>query len=272
MKISNNRKQQLDRIISGTDTVLGRLFDILLIFSILVSSLLLILDSVSSIKQTYGQLIFWSQNFFLILFTIEYILRVIIAPKKTAYIFSFYGIIDFLATAPVLISLFIPFGRYFAIIRILRLLRLFSVFKMGRYIYESHKLIQALKASRAKIMVFLATIVFIVVIVGALMHLIEGPQNGFINIPESMYWAVVTISTVGYGDISPQTPIGKLIASFLMLVGYAIIAVPTGIITSHIAIQTKDDNTTVSRITCPTCQSENHYKDAAYCHQCGYKL
>ena len=282
MKFDKAWKNKLHTIIHGIDTPLGRVFDIVLIFSIVVSSAAIILDSVETINEAYGQFLYRLQMFFLFFFTVEYILRILIAPKKQNYIFSFYGLVDFFAIAPIFISLFIPVGGFFPIIRSLRLLRLFSVFKMGRYIDESGALLRALRASRAKITVFLVTILFIIIIVGTLMFTIEGPENGFVNIPESMYWTVVTVSTVGYGDISPQTQLGKILASGLMLMGYGIIAVPTGIITSEISNARKkkseDINTPSSEASalentiCSKCNTIVFLNTANYCHICGKKL
>lgn len=262
-------KNKLDEIINGIDTPMGKAFDILLILSVSISSTLIVIDSVESIHLTYGIILNQIQFVFLIFFTLEYILRCYIAPKRRSYILSFYGIIDLLAILPAFLGFFFAQRSFFPIIRILRLLRLFSIFKMGRYMDESGVLLKALKASKVKISVFLITIIFIVIIVGSLMFVIEGPQNGFNNIPESMYWSVVTISTVGYGDISPQTPIGKIIASSLMLVGYGIIAVPTGIITSEITMASRDYK---AKNRCPICGQGKHIKGAKYCHQCGYRL
>lgn len=262
-------RQKLHTIINGVDTPLGKSFDVALIGSVLISSTLIILDSVNEIHLIYGTYIAILQSIFLILFTIEYGLRIFISQPIKKYVLSFYGIVDLLAILPIFIGLFLSFGQFFPIIRILRLLRLFSVFKMGRYLDESGVLLRALRASKIKITVFLLTIIFIVIIVGAFMYVIEGPDNGFVNIPEGMYWAVVTISTVGYGDVSPQTHLGKLIASALMLVGYGIIAVPTGIITSEITLASKD----VRRENrCSICGQSKHPKNAKYCHQCGHKI
>lgn len=262
-------KSNLNQIINGIDTPLGRAFDIALICSISISSLLIIVDSVTTIHAQWGPVISLLQSFFLVIFSLEYILRLLVTPRKRDYLLSFYGIVDFIAIAPVYLSLFISFGSFFPIVRILRLLRLFSVFKMGRYIAESGALLKALRASKTKISVFLFTLIFIVIIVGALMYTIEGPEHGFVSIPESMYWAVVTISTVGYGDISPQTELGKFLASALMLVGYGIIAVPTGIITSELTQVAKEKP---SRQKCPGCGHLNHPRGAQYCNQCGQKL
>ncbi|MGV8905644.1 MAG: ion transporter [Acetobacterium sp.] len=264
-------KEKLDSIINGIDTPLGRAFDIVLIISILISCFLIIIDSVETVSASFGTAIALLQNLFLVVFTIEYILRLIVTPRKRNYIISFYGLVDFISIAPVYLSFFISFGSFFQIIRILRLFRLFSVFKMGRYIDESGALLRALRASKAKIGVFLFTLVFIIIIVGALMYVIEGPEHGFVSIPESMYWAVVTISTVGYGDISPQTELGKFLASALMLVAYGIIAVPTGIITSELTQASKDKNNR-HRKKCQVCGNSDHPNGSIYCHQCGNKL
>lgn len=264
-------KEKLNRIIYGIDTRLGRAFDIALIFSILISCFLIIIDSVASIHAILGNAISLLQDFFLVIFTIEYGLRLIVTPKKRDYLFSFYGIVDFIAIAPIYLSFFVSFGGFFPIVRILRLFRLFSVFKMGRYIDESGALLKALRASKTKISVFLFTLLFIIIIVGSLMYVIEGPEHGFVSIPESMYWAVVTISTVGYGDISPQTELGKFLASALMLVGYGIIAVPTGIITSELSNVSK--KTAPSPLhNCPSCGNSHHASGSQYCNQCGEKL
>lgn len=268
--MNSKHKKTLDTIINGVDTPLGKAFDVLLIWSILFSSLLLILDSVASIHAMYGALIQSLQTIFLVLFSIEFALRLYIAKSLKHYLFSFYGAVDFFAIAPIYLSYLIPGSSVFLIVRTLRLLRLFSVLKMGRYISASGTLMQALKASRTKITVFIITIIFLVTVVGAIMYLVEGPENGFASIPESMYWAVVTVSTVGYGDISPQTSLGKLIASAVMLMGYGIIAVPTGIITSEIAYAKGLEEG--RRNMCPRCGAKKHYKQALFCHHCGEAL
>lgn len=269
--IEKTWKEKLDGIVNGTDTRLGRGFDVTLIVCILISCFLIIIESVPTVRVSYGTAIAILQNLFLVIFTIEYILRLIVAPRKRDYAFSFYGIVDFISIAPIYLSFFVSYGSFLSIIRVLRLLRLFSIFKMGRYIDESGAFLKALRASKAKIIVFLFTVIFIVIIVGSLMYVIEGPENGFISIPESMYWAVVTISTVGYGDISPQTELGKFLASALMLVAYGIIAVPTGIITSELTYVSKDRKKGTMK-ECNVCGCSNHPKDSIYCHQCGSKL
>ncbi|WP_296561575.1 ion transporter [uncultured Acetobacterium sp.] len=264
-------KQKLNQIINGFDTPLGRAFDIALICSILISCFLIIIDSIAAIHATLGGTILILQNFFLLIFTIEYCLRLIVTTKKRDYLFSFYGIVDFIAIAPIYLSFFISFGSFLPIIRILRLFRLFSIFKMGRYIDESGALLKALRASKTKISVFLFTLLFIIIIVGALMYVIEGPEHGFVSIPESMYWAIVTISTVGYGDISPQTELGKFLASALMLVGYGIIAVPTGVITSELSYVSHKKEPRSGQ-SCPICGHSKHAQGSQYCNQCGKKL
>jgi voltage-gated potassium channel len=265
-------KRHLDIIINGIDTPLGRAFDIALILCILASSSLLIIDTVESVHLVHGSFINFLQIIFLVVFTIEYILRLLVSSSTLRYVFSFYGLIDFLSIVPIYFTFFLPIGRLFPIIRTLRLLRLFSVFKMGRYVSESDALLRAVRASRTKITVFIITVLFLVIIVGAFMYVVEGPVNGFVNIPESMYWAIVTISTVGYGDISPQSLVGKIVASALMIVGYGIIAVPTGIITSEIVIASKDSKDPKKARICHHCGESKHPKPAHYCHQCGSAL
>ncbi|KJF27327.1 ion transporter [Clostridium aceticum] len=262
-------KGKLHEIIFGTDTLAGKAFDVMLIITILSNSILIIAESVDIIRSIYGMWIAVLGWFFVIIFTVEYILRILVVSKKSAYIFSFFGMIDLLAILPVFLGFGLPQIRFWAIIRSLRLLRLFSILKMGRYMDESGHLLRALKASRPKITVFLFTILFIIVIVGSMMYVIEGPQHGFNSIPESMYWAIVTVSTVGYGDISPQTPIGKLVSSLLMIIGYGIIAVPTGIISHELAHTSKDHE---KGKTCPNCHAGDYVEDDQFCSKCGTAL
>lgn len=270
---TRNLKHTISRIIYGTDTPAGYAFDVILIISILVNSLLIIAESVESIRLVHGQAFLFVQYFFVAVFTLEYILRIVVVENRRAYLFSFFGIIDLLAIVPFYVAFVFPFARLFPVLRTLRLLRLFSVFKMVRYVDEAGTLVKALRASRPKIIIFLVTILFIIVIVGALMYTVEGPENGFVDIPESMYWAVVTVSTVGYGDVSPQTNLGKMIASFLMIVGYGIIAVPTGIITSEMAqISSSQKGKAETKRQCAHCGSQTSSDDAVYCHRCGTLL
>ncbi|WP_026477200.1 ion transporter [Alkaliphilus transvaalensis] len=266
--INQKTKEKLYSIIFEADTPEGKAFDVILILIILSNSILIIAESVDTIRYTYGTLIDILGWFFLVIFTFEYLVRVYIIKNKMSYLISFFGIIDLLAILPAFLGFFMPQVRFLVVIRILRLLRLFSILKMGRYIDESSHLLRALKASRAKITVFLSTIVFIIVIVGSLMYIIEGPANGFVSIPTSMYWAIVTVSTVGYGDISPQTSMGKLISSLLMIVGYGILAVPTGIISHELAHTAKDNQRTKTKI-CQNCNGEAYRSDDKYCSKCG---
>jgi voltage-gated potassium channel len=256
-------------IIFEADTTFGKAFDVLLIVAILLSVTVVFLESIEAFRVDYGNLFYALEWGFTILFSIEYILRIITVNKSLNYVFSFYGIIDFLSIAPTYLSLIITGSQYFLVIRILRLLRVFRVFKLTHLLNQSNILVEAIKASRAKIAVFLFAVLTSVVVIGATMYVIEGPENGFTNIPVSMYWAIVTLTTVGYGDISPQTPLGQFIASFVMIMGYAIIAVPTGILSVEIASVTKKKVTTQ---VCPNCLSEGHDKDANHCKFCGEKL
>ena len=267
--MSDALKNRLYQIIFKTETKEGRAYDIFLILSITLSTLLIIFESVDGLFYPYRNVFSFFEWFFVIIFSIEYILRLYVVKDSKGYAFSFYGLVDLFSILPAYISFFIPAARFLMVIRVFRLLRLFRVFKMMRYVEESGTLIRALRASRPKITVFLFTIIFIVIFTGALMYIVEGPQNGFNNIPESIYWAIVTVSTVGYGDISPQTPLGKLISSVLMIVAYGIIAVPTGIITSEMNNASKK---AVKLATCPNCFSEDHSADAIYCNKCGNLL
>ncbi len=262
-------KIQLHEIIFEANTPAGKLFDILLIISILLSVAVVLLDSVASYRAEYGELFYTLEWFFTVLFSIEYILRIICVAKPFGYATSFYGIIDFLAIMPTYISLFLPGYHYLLVIRILRVLRIFRVLKFVQYIGEASNLAAALRASRRKITIFLVTVSTLVVILGAMMYLIEGEENGFTSIPKSIYWAIVTLTTVGYGDISPQTNLGQTLASFIMIMGYAIIAVPTGIVTVELS-NARGKN--VSGEVCPACSAEGHDADAQYCKYCGSKL
>jgi len=259
----------LYEIIFEADTQGGKLFDIILIWCILLSVLVIFLESIQQLGEKFSFYFYALEWFFTILFTIEYILRILTVKKPSRYIFSFYGIIDFLAILPTYLSLLIVGSQYLLVIRILRLLRVFRIFKIRPLIAQAELLTRALKASRNKIAVFLFTVLTLIVVIGALMYVIEGPANGFTSIPTSMYWAIVTMTTVGYGDISPQTPVGQLIASMVMILGYAIIAVPTGIVTVEIAEASRKSITTQ---VCPDCLKEGHDRDASHCKYCGAKL
>lgn len=261
-------KHKLHEIIFEADTPKGKLFDIILLILIIVSVFVVMLDSVPQINKNAGfilQSIEWAIT---ILFTIEYILRIYAVIKPKNYVFSFYGIIDLLAILPTYLSIFISGTHYLVVIRILRLLRIFRVLKLVHFLGASKYLIISLKGSLYKIGVFLGAVLTIVTIAGSLMYLIEGPENGFTSIPRGIYWAIVTLTTVGYGDITPQTVLGQTLSSIIMIMGYAIIAVPTGIITAEMTKNKISTNTN----HCPYCNSTDHENDAIFCKVCGTKL
>ncbi|KJS23255.1 MAG: ion transporter [Clostridiaceae bacterium BRH_c20a] len=263
-------RHRLYVIIFRADTPAGKAFDVALIISIILSTLVVLLESIETYKTDYNYIFLTLEWFFTILFTIEFILRIVSANVPKRYVASFFGIVDFASILPTYISLFIPGAHIFIVIRILRLLRLFRIFKMVRYVQESAILLTAIKASKPKITVFILTILTVCVIVGSLMYIIEGPENGYLNIPVSMYWVIVTITTVGYGDISPQTPLGQIIASALMILAYGVLAVPTGIISYEIARASMPDK--VATKVCQNCSVEGHDPDASFCNRCGDKL
>ena len=262
-------KRELHEIIYEADTPNGKLFDLILLITILASIVLVMLESIDSINDSYGTFLNISEWIITGLFTLEYILRIIAIKKPLKYIFSFYGIIDLLSTIPKYLSLIFIGSHHFAALRALRLLRVFRILKLTRYIGASNKLLIALKASRAKIGVFLFFIIILCVILGAIMYMIEGADNGFTSIPKSIYWAVVTMTTVGYGDIAHQTPFGQFIASIIMILGYAIIAIPTGIVSSEIS---KTDSIDTNTQSCPNCGIDGHKDGAEFCYSCGTKL
>lgn len=261
-------RQRVHQIIFEADTKAGRLFDVLLFWAIALSVLAVMLESVQSLRVKYESLFFIIEWTFTILFTIELFFRLISVRKPLKYIFSFYGIVDILAILPTYLGLWWVNSSSFRIIRILRLLRIFRVLKLMGFLTQATIIKKALKASKQKIMVFLFAVVILTVLLGTLMYLIESADAGFTSIPRSIYWAIVTLTTVGYGDIAPQTPLGQFVASLVMITGYAIIAVPTGIVSSEISKQEIHTNTQA----CPNCGKEGHDDDAAYCNHCGAKL
>lgn len=264
-----NWRHRLHEIIFEADTKVGKAFDVVLIISIIVSVLVVMLDSVSSYQALYGDWFYSIEWFFTILFTIEYVLRIISAERARGYIFSFYGIVDLLSILPTYISVLLPGSQYFLVIRVLRVLRVFRVLKFTQYLIEVDQLRKAMASSRRKITVFVFTVVTITVIVGSLMYVIEGEENGFTSIPKGIYWAIVTLTTVGYGDISPQTNLGQMMSAVIMIMGYGIIAVPTGIVTVELSkAQSKSYTTEV----CRYCSREGHDADAEFCKYCGNKL
>jgi voltage-gated potassium channel len=263
-------RTRLHEIIFEADTPAGKAFDIALLIAIVLSVLSVSLETVESIDARHHMLLESAEWFFTILFTIEYLLRLICVRRPRRYAFSFFGIVDFLAIVPTYLA-FIPGAHSFLIIRSLRLLRIFRVLKLARFLTEASALRHAIWASRAKVTVFLASVLIVVMIVGAAMHLIEGrhPESGFTSIPQSMYWAIVTMTTVGYGDVSPETPLGEFLAAVLMILGYSFIIVPTGIVSAELAAAAV---LPVSTQACPDCSREGHAADAKHCKFCGAKL
>ncbi len=268
-KESQPWRDRLHEIIYEADTKEGKLFDVTLLVAILASILFVMLESVQEIQAAYGDILNIGEWILTILFSIEYILRIIAIKKPSSYIFSFYGIIDFLSTIPKYLSIFFIGTHSLVALRALRLLRVFRILKLARFVGESNNFIKALKASRAKIAVFLFFVLILCTILGTVMYLIEGGDNGFTSIPRSVYWAIVTLTTVGYGDIAPQTPFGQLIASVIMILGYGIIAVPTGIVSSEM---TKIKDVQLNTQSCDHCSHEMHDDNAVYCNRCGNKL
>lgn len=263
-------RQQMHQIIYEADTPAGKIFDIILLVLILLSVILVMLDSVSWIRLEHETLLDQFEWIITVVFSAEYIARIIVVRKPFKYITSFYGIIDLLSILPKYISLIFVGGSSLVAFRALRLLRVFRILKLSRYIGESNFLMASLWASRAKIGVFLFTVLILCIIFGTIMYLIEGEENGFTSIPRAIYWCIVTLTTVGYGDIAPMTPLGRFLASFIMIMGYGIIAVPTGIVTSEMSYRHKNPDTNTQ--SCPNCMNENHVDNAIFCHECGHEI
>ncbi len=272
--ISNNKsnrpwRQTLFEVIFEANTPAGKWFDLILIVCILLSVMMVMLDSVAKIRADYGNLLYAAEWFFTILFTIEYILRLLCIGRPFRYAISFFGVVDLLAILPTYLSLLF-FGRsYLLVVRLLRVLRIFRVLKLGHHTKEATVLKNALYASRRKILVFLFVVLTLVVIIGSLMYVIEEADNGFTSIPRSVYWTIVTLTTVGYGDISPQSSLGQFLAAIVMILGYSIIAVPTGIVTVELSRAYTDKS---NPQVCPNCSAEGHDRDAQFCKYCGTKL
>lgn len=260
-------KYTVHEIIFEADTPKGKLFDVLLLWSILLSVIVVMLESVESLKMAYGDYFTAIEWGFTILFSIEYLARIYSIKKPFSYIFSFYGIVDLLSLIPTFLSFFIVGSHSLSVIRTLRLLRIFRVLKLGRFLNEAKGLNKALAASKHKIIVFLFAVMSVTTILGTVMYLIEGKESGFTSIPTSIYWAIVTLTTVGYGDIAPATVLGQTIASLIMIIGYGIIAVPTGIVGVELSKTGK-----VSTQSCPSCSLEGHEFDAKFCKHCGHLL
>ncbi len=262
-------KDSVRIVIFEANTPAGKAFDVGLIICIIASVLAVMLDSVPWIHSRFGEEFYIAEWFFTILFTIEYGLRLWCIQNTALYARSFYGIIDLLGIIPTYLSLFVAGTQYLLVIRVLRVLRVFRVLRMVRYVGEAELLVQALRASSRKIIVFISTVVALVIIFGSLMYLIEGEEHGFTSIPKSIYWAIITLTTVGYGDIAPVTPLGQGLASFIMIMGYGIIAVPTGIVTLELSEASRRSANTR---TCPACSAEGHTREATYCWRCGEHL
>lgn len=262
-------QQQLFVIIFKADTPGGKLFDVLLIIAIIFSVLAVMLSTVNGIASDYGQIFFVAEWVFTIVFTLEYVLRLYCVRRHGVYARSFYGIVDLLSVLPTYLELMVTGAGYLLVIRIFRILRVFRVLKLSRYVGEADALMEALTASRRKIFVFLYAVITLVVIFGSLMYLVEGPQRGFTSIPRGVYWSIVTLTTVGYGDITPSTPLGQTLSAVIMIMGYGIIAVPTGIYASELS------NVIQRRrriLVCPSCQLVGHEDDASFCKRCGTNL
>lgn len=264
-------RKRLHEIIFEADTPKGKLFDVVLLWAILLSVGVVFLESVPSIKQKYGQLLIYAEYAFTALFTIEYVLRLISVGRPSKYVFSFYGLVDLMSILPTFIEVLLPGVASIRVIRVLRLLRVFRVLKLVGFLKEAKLLQNALWASRRKIFVFMLTVLALVTILGTLVYIVEDESAGFTSIPRSIYWAIVTVTTVGYGDIAPTTVTGQTLASVIMLIGYAIIAVPTGIVTAEIVKGSASDNL-ASTQSCPSCSAEGHDYDAKYCNKCGELL
>lgn len=262
------RRRRLHEIVFEAETREGKVFDIVVISLILLSLLAVILESVASVRASYGQVLLVAEWAFTILFTIEYFLRLASVKRPLKFALSFYGLVDLLAILPTYISFFVPGTQYLLSIRILRLLRIFRILKLSAFVSEGDVIKSALQASKRKIMVFVVGVLSIVVVVGTMMYVVEGEEHGFTDIPTSIYWAIVTLTTVGYGDLSPKTGLGKLLASAVMIMGYGIIAVPTGIVTAEL---TKAGRVTSTEI-CEECHADGHDLDAKCCKYCGFRL
>jgi voltage-gated potassium channel len=261
-------RSRLHEIIFEADTPAGRAFDVALIWSILLSVAAVMLDTVAAIHVRYGGFLGGVEWFFTILFTIEYLLRLTSVGRPLKYATSFFGVVDLLAIVPTYVSVLVPGSQYLLVIRMLRVLRVFRVLKLVQFVSEANIMVQALRASSRRIIVFFFFVFTLIVIFGAIMYLVEGAQNGFTSIPRSMYWAIVTMTTVGFGDISPKTALGQSISALVMILGFSIIAVPTGIVASEMTQAVSRMNTQA----CPQCASEGHATGAKYCKDCGAAL
>jgi len=267
-RMATSVRARLHEIIFEADTTFGKLFDVALIAAILASVVAVMLDSVQPVRAEHGALLRGLEWGFTIAFTVEYVLRLSCIGRPWKYATSFFGIVDLLAILPTYLSTLLPGAEYLLVIRVLRVLRVFRVLKLVQFLQEAEVMVRALRASFRKIAVFFATVLTLVIIFGSIMYLIEGERSGFTSIPRSVYWAIVTMTTVGYGDIAPRTPLGQAVASFVMILGFAIIAVPTGVVVSEMARASREVSTQV----CPQCAAEGHEPGARYCRRCGSAL
>ena len=270
MESSRSWRQRLYIIIFQTDTPAGQRFDRWLLLTILASLVVVMLDSLSDVHDRYGQLLLNLEWAFTALFAIEYVVRLYCSPKPLRYAFSFYGLVDLLAVLPAVLALLFADAQYLLIIRVIRMLRVFRVLKLSPYLRQANFLLTALRGSRQKIIVFFASIAILVTVFGTLMYVIEGPAHGFTSIPKGIYWAVVTLTTVGFGDIVPRTPLGQALSTLIMITGYSIIAVPTGIFTAELASAMRVGDQL--RHDCPSCAKDLHEHGAAFCNRCGNPL
>ncbi|WP_145859131.1 ion transporter [Pedobacter suwonensis] len=267
IRANDKLRKKLYIIIFRSDTKAGKSFDVLLLILILLSILSVFLESVGSVREKYYHIIHILEWVFTFLFTFEYLLRIYASHKPLRYIFSFYGIVDLIAFMPTYLSLFFIGTQYLIVVRAFRLLRVFRILKLTRFLYEGNILKSALRASLYKIVMFLSSVITLVTIIGTLMYIIEGEKSGFTSIPMSIYWAIVTITTVGYGDISPQSPLGQILASILMVIGYGIIAVPTGIVSVEMSKATE-----AAKTKCPNCYAGLHNEKDRFCSNCGHQM
>ena len=265
----NRLRENIKIIIFGTNTKAGKLFDEILILAIALSILTVLLESVTSFREQYGNILYIAEWIFTILFTIEYFLRIYCVRLPSSYVFSFFGTVDLLSIIPTYISVLFPGAQALSVIRVLRVLRIFRVLKLFQYIGEANHLKKALISSRKKIYIFLFVIINIVIILGSIMYLVEGEKAGFTSIPKSIYWAIVTLTTVGYGDIAPLTSFGQIISAFVMLIGYSIIIVPTGIVTTELTFSKSEPS---DNETCVVCDKDDLIKGSLYCRHCGAKI
>ena len=264
-------KQNIYRIIFLADTPGGKMFDVLLLLAIVLSVLVVALESVHHLRVDYGTLFIAAEWVFTVVFTIEYIFRLYSARSRRGYVTSFYGVVDLVSILPTYLAMFAVGWQYLLVIRSLRLLRVARIFKLTRFVMEGEVMQRALAASVHKISIFILGVLTLVIIIGSVMYIVEGPEHGFHNIPRSIYWAIVTLTTVGYGDISPQTTLGQMLASFVMLMGYGIIAVPTGIVTVEMGNAQRRQNSLAS-LACTVCGKTGHEQVARYCNRCSARL